>query len=108
MVPGSTFKYGSNFMMLTRIPRASSKQPMDAAASPLPSEDTTPPVTKMYFADISASVNLVVWIGRATGARLSIAGMTGWGNGADCGGFQQFSGGNRSGMLRISVVGHAI
>ena len=25
---------------------------MEAAASPLPSEDTTPPVTKMYFADI--------------------------------------------------------
>jgi hypothetical protein len=28
---------------------------MEAAASPLPSEDTTPPVTKMYFADIPAS-----------------------------------------------------
>ena len=25
---------------------------MEAAARPLPSEDTTPPVTKMYFADI--------------------------------------------------------
>ena len=50
---------------------------MEAAASPLPSEDTTPPVTKMYFADISASVYLVVWIGRASGARLSIAGMRG-------------------------------
>src|SRR5580704_16362479 len=29
---------------------------MDAAAKPLPSEDTTPPVTKMYFADIDSSV----------------------------------------------------
>ena len=28
---------------------------MEAAASPLPSEDTTPPVTKMYFADIRSS-----------------------------------------------------
>ena len=60
--------------MLILIPRASSRQPMDAAARPLPSEDTTPPVTKMYFADISASVYLVAWIGRAGGARLSIAG----------------------------------
>jgi len=29
---------------------------MEAAASPLPSEDTTPPVTKIYFADIDSSV----------------------------------------------------
>jgi len=42
--------------------------------SPLPSDDTTPPVTKMYFADICASEYFVVWIGRACGARLSIAG----------------------------------
>ena len=28
---------------------------MEAAARPLPSEDTTPPVTKMYFADMSAT-----------------------------------------------------
>src|SRR5271170_7299595 len=32
---------------------------MEAAARPLPSEDTTPPVTKMYFADIFASPNFV-------------------------------------------------
>src|SRR5437763_14937138 len=50
MVPGSTFRYGSNFMMLTLSPRLSSRHPSDAAASPLPNEDTTPPVTKMYFA----------------------------------------------------------
>jgi hypothetical protein len=30
-------------------PRASSSDPMDAAASPLPSDETTPPETKMYF-----------------------------------------------------------
>jgi hypothetical protein len=35
----------------------------------------------MYFADISASDYLVVLIGRACGARLSIAGMRGRGNG---------------------------
>jgi hypothetical protein len=29
---------------------------MEAAAKPLPSEDTTPPVTKIYFADIVASL----------------------------------------------------
>jgi hypothetical protein len=28
---------------------------MEAAASPLPKLDTTPPVTKMYFADIGAT-----------------------------------------------------
>src|SRR6185437_12160647 len=75
MVPGSTFRYGSNFIRLTLIPRASSRQPMDAAASPLPSEDTTPPVTKMYFADISASAYLIFLIGHACGARSSIAGF---------------------------------
>src|SRR5580698_6553758 len=78
MVPGSTFRYGSNFMRLTRRPRASSRQPMEAAASPLPSEDTTPPVTKMYFADISASDDSIVLWGqtefvRYGGARLSIS-----------------------------------
>src|ERR1700735_430915 len=38
-----------------RRPRASSRQPIDAAAKPLPNDDTTPPVTKMYFADIAAT-----------------------------------------------------
>src|SRR5438105_13360436 len=32
---------------------------MDAAARPLPSEDTTPPVTKIYFADIATSYEIV-------------------------------------------------
>src|SRR5262249_57704835 len=49
IVPASTLRYGSIFCSATRYPRASSSAPMDAAASPLPSEDTTPPVTKMYF-----------------------------------------------------------
>jgi hypothetical protein len=29
---------------------------MEAAANPLPREDTTPPVTKMYFAGICSSL----------------------------------------------------
>src|SRR5580693_9119212 len=50
MVPGSTFRYGSNFCSVTLRPRLSSKHPMLAAAIPFPSEETTPPVTKMYLA----------------------------------------------------------
>src|ERR1700760_2379557 len=60
-------------MRLTLMPRASSRQPIEAAARPLPSEDTTPPVTKMYFADISASAYEVALFGRTRCARLSIA-----------------------------------
>src|SRR5436305_8504388 len=62
MVPGSTFRYGSNFIRLTLMHQHSSRQPMEAAASPLPSEDTTPPVTKMYFADIVSSPQLCLEI----------------------------------------------
>src|SRR4051794_12738413 len=50
MVPGSTFRYGSNFWHVTFSPRLSSRQPMDAAAMPLPRDETTPPVTKMNLA----------------------------------------------------------
>src|ERR1700691_1492606 len=50
MVPGSTFRYGSNFCSETVRPRLSSRHPIDAAAMPLPSEETTPPVTKMNLA----------------------------------------------------------
>src|SRR5882757_809989 len=69
-------------MMLTLIPRASSRQPMEAAARPLPSEDTTPPVTKMYFADMSATSfdGLEICAGWA---RLSIAGSAVGSNGVD-------------------------
>src|SRR3954449_9727011 len=41
--------YRSIFCMVTRKPRASRRAPIDAAASPLPSDDTTPPVTRMYL-----------------------------------------------------------
>src|SRR5512140_578782 len=50
IVPGSTFRYGSNFWQVTVSPRLSSRQPMEAAAMPLPREETTPPVTNMYLA----------------------------------------------------------
>src|SRR5262245_16260129 len=49
MVPASTLMYGSIFWSVTRRPRASRSEPMEAAASPLPRDDTTPPVTKMNF-----------------------------------------------------------
>src|SRR5262249_51257099 len=49
IVPGSTLRYGSNFWSCTRNPRAFSSRPSDAATIPLPSADTTPPVTKTYF-----------------------------------------------------------
>src|SRR5262249_2238430 len=47
MVPGSTLMYGSNFCRRTRRPRRSRSMPIEALVSPLPSELTTPPVTKM-------------------------------------------------------------
>src|SRR6185312_1949956 len=59
-------------MRLTLMPRASSRQPMEAAARPLPRLDTTPPVTKMYFADTASPLNF--GFGWRTGwARSSIA-----------------------------------
>src|SRR5512139_1084443 len=39
--------YGSSFRCCTSRPRFSRSAPMEAAASPLPSELTTPPVTNM-------------------------------------------------------------
>ena len=43
IVPGSTFRYGSNFCALTVRPRDFSRRPSDAATIPLPSAETTPP-----------------------------------------------------------------
>src|SRR5579871_6102563 len=85
MVPGSTLRYGSNFMRLTFSPRLSSRQPMEAAASPLPKEDTTPPVTKMYFADIRSSLYFVLESCAGWGARLIMAEKFRDGNGGCCG-----------------------
>jgi len=49
MVPGSTLIYGSSFNMVTFKPRASRIAANEAAAIPLPRDDTTPPVTKIYL-----------------------------------------------------------
>src|SRR5882757_7189567 len=92
-------------MMLTLIPRASSRQPMEAAARPLPSEDTTPPVTKMYFADMSAtSLNVMEFC--AVWALLSMAGMGGGGNGRVFCGNLSLNGGSM-GVPRESNVSQA-
>src|SRR5262245_52368572 len=55
MVPGSTLMYGSNFCSRTLSPRRSNNMPMEAHVSPLPSELTTPPVTKMNLVMRSGS-----------------------------------------------------
>src|SRR6266478_2273391 len=52
MVPGSTLRYGSHFCRVTLKPRLSRRQPIEEAATPFPSEETTPPVTKIYFGAI--------------------------------------------------------
>ena len=39
--------YGSNFWIWTDSPRERSSRPIEAAAMPLPSEETTPPVMKI-------------------------------------------------------------
>jgi hypothetical protein len=41
--------YGSIFCIETFKPRASINAPIEAAASPLPREETTPPVTNINF-----------------------------------------------------------
>src|SRR5919202_1487933 len=49
IVPGSMFRYGSNFCTWTRRPRAFSRRPSCSATVPFPSALTTPPVTKTYL-----------------------------------------------------------
>lgn len=41
--------YGSSLVMVTFKPRASKIAASEEAAMPLPNDDTTPPVIKMYF-----------------------------------------------------------
>src|SRR6478735_7360171 len=45
IVPGSTFRYGSSFCIVTRRPRAFRRLPRLEAVRPLPREEATPPVT---------------------------------------------------------------
>src|SRR5688572_26511243 len=49
--------YGSSLMLVTRIPRDSRIAARDAAAMPLPREETTPPVTKTYLVIYLARVS---------------------------------------------------
>src|SRR4051812_38797303 len=49
MVPGSTLMYGSSLTIETLIFRDSRIAARDAAAIPLPREETTPPVTNTYL-----------------------------------------------------------
>src|SRR5213079_129012 len=58
MVPGSTLMYGSSLMLVTRMLRDSRIAAREAAAMPFPREETTPPVTKTYFAIYSARVGM--------------------------------------------------
>src|SRR4029079_13847706 len=50
MVPGWRLRKGSGLRSRTLNPRACSSAPSAADASPLPSEETTPPVMKTYRA----------------------------------------------------------
>src|SRR5690606_35486913 len=61
IVPGSTLTYGSSFMWVTVNPRASINAPMDAAARPLPIEETTPPVTITYLVRRLIALLLLYW-----------------------------------------------
>src|ERR671936_1006291 len=49
IVPGSTFRYGSNFWTWTVRPRALRSRPSEAATMPFPRPETTPPVTNTCF-----------------------------------------------------------
>src|SRR6185295_2761974 len=63
IVPGSTLMYGSSLMLVTRMLRDSRIAARDAAAIPLPREETTPPVTKTYFAIYPARVGMEEFTG---------------------------------------------
>src|SRR5205807_9715021 len=41
--------------MVTRRRRRTGRRPSEAAAIPLPSDETTPPVTKIYFVELTGS-----------------------------------------------------
>ena len=59
MVPGSTFKYGSIFLIRTLKPCDFNKYPSDAEDNPFPKDDTTPPVTNIYRA-MELSYRLII------------------------------------------------
>src|SRR4029450_9302218 len=75
MVPGSTLMYGSSFCMVTRRPRAFIRRPSDAAVRPLPSDEATPPVTKMCFAKVLDPL----WAHRGGRVLIPLATRPSWG-----------------------------
>src|SRR3989338_6717709 len=52
IVPASTLRYGSTLTRLTEKPLAAKIFPIDAVATPLPTPDMTPPVTKIYLVSL--------------------------------------------------------
>src|ERR1700710_2922846 len=70
--------------MVTRSPRLESSAPSEEAVSPLPSEDTTPPVTKTNFVgwELCRSPRDAgdsrVPDGRSTGYDRNTVGVVGW------------------------------
>ena len=71
MVPGSTLMYGSSLRRVTFSPRFSSSAPIDEAASPLPSELTTPPVTNtnLVFFPLTMAAPFSLYLPEAINAR---------------------------------------
>src|SRR5215470_756703 len=58
--------YGSSLMLVTRMPRDSRIAAREAAAMPFPNEETTPPVTKTYFAIYLGRVGMEEFTGTRT------------------------------------------
>lgn len=66
--------YGSSFCMVTLRPLDFNSKPSDAAAIPLPRDETTPPVRNMYFVfrncllvNYVKCVNYVIYVVRFSG-----------------------------------------
>lgn len=55
-MPGSRLMYGSSLVMVTLRPRDSRMAASEEAAMPLPNDDTTPPVIKIYFVMIKIEI----------------------------------------------------
>ena len=77
---GSTLRYGSNFIRLTLRPRLSSRQPMEAAASPLPRKTRLRPSQRCTLQTCSRHLILLGRVGRAGCALPIIANSRGDGN----------------------------
>src|ERR1039457_6262385 len=98
--------YGSNFCSWTFSPRATSRRPIDAAAMPLPSEETTPPVIKMKRVSrwaINRSLSLILT------SRLKVAGTADGGaraRRAGSGHAQQLTGVLAGGAVSLAGSGH--